>query len=107
MATQNDTHIEWTCNACGFPIADGAGSINIPFAHLSAHRPGRDLVWRARHDRCLATPDVYGIDVESLRTHWDVLRWTHHLMSKNWFVDSTWAGILSSIVWGRREADVS
>lgn len=101
------TRIEWTCTTCGFPIADGTGCINIPFVELSAHKPGRELVWRTQHDKCLPTSSVYGIDVETLRTHRDVLRWTHHLMSKNWFVDSTWAGVLSSIVWGRREVDVS
>lgn len=101
MATHDLSPIQWTCVTCGFHIADGAGCVNIPFAELSAHKPGRELVWRPQHDKCLATPAVYGLDVDTLRTHWDVLRWTHHLMEKNWFIDSTWDGILSSVVWGK------
>lgn len=90
------TRISWTCRKCGFSIADGAGSVNIPFARLSAHRPGVELVWRVEHDACLDTPDVYGVAVEYLRDARGVLQWTHHLMSKNWFADSTWDGIIAT-----------
>lgn len=90
------TRIPWTCVTCGFPIADGTGSVNIPFAELSAHRPGRELVWRVQHDACLATDAVYGVDVDYLRDERGILRWTLHLMAKNWFADSTWQGIIAA-----------
>lgn len=96
------TPISWTCEKCGFPIPDQRGCLNIPFADLSAHKPGDELTWRAQHDTCLSTTDVYGIDVEQLRDHRGVLRWTHHLMSKNWFQDSTWDGIIASTIYSER-----
>ena len=86
----------WTCVTCGFPIPDGAGSVNIPLAELSAHQPGRALVWRAQHDACLASSDVYGVDVDYLRDDRGILRWTLHLMEKNWFADSTWRGVIAA-----------
>lgn len=99
MTEIQSIHITWVCTTCRFPIADGEGCINIPFVDLSRHKPGREVVWRVQHDKCLPTASVYGIDVEKVRDDRGLLRWTHHLMSKNWFADSTWDGIIGSVVW--------
>lgn len=105
MTTPDLTPITWTCTTCGFPVADGAGCVNIPFADLSAHRTGQELVWRIQHDSCLETGDVYGIDVDFLRDERGLLRWTHHLMEKNWFSDSNWRSVIGMAVWPPKDEE--
>ena len=90
------TPISWTCEKCGFPIADGAGSVNIPFAELSAHGKGDRLTWRVQHDRCLPDTAVYGVDVDYIRDKAGIRRWTEHLMGKNWFADTNWGHVIST-----------
>lgn len=89
------TQIIYTCDSCGFRIADSAGCVHIPFEHLSRHHQGDDLAWSFHHDRCLPTTATYGVDVEDLRTERGILRWTLHLMSKNWFADSNWSRVIA------------
>lgn len=98
MTDVQSTQIQWTCTTCSFPIADGAGVLGIPFADLSAH-PDAELNWRAQHNDCI-DPDheVYGINVDDLRDADGLLRWTVHLMGKNWLHDSNWRGVLAVAV---------
>lgn len=88
------THILWTCEVCGSNITPHAsGCVGIPFRELSA-RTGA-LRWRIQHNHCIDPDwDVYGFDLDQLDDPRKVLGITAHLMSKTWFGQSTWRGIL-------------
>lgn len=55
--------------------------------------------WWAIHRSC--DPDVnsgsYWIDVGKVRTQADVLRWTAHLMSKRWLIDTDWRQLIECV----------
>ena len=92
------THIPWTCDTCGFPIPDRAGVLGVPFVQL-ANWPDTEPIWRPLHNACIdPARDVYGIDVEQIRTPAGLLRWTVHLMEKSWFPDSNWRGVLATVM---------
>lgn len=94
----DSTQLSWVCTTCSFPIADGTGVLGIPFVDLAAW-PEVKPNWRAIHDACLDPErDVYGISVAEIRDAHGLLRWTVHLMSKRWFGDSNWRGVLAVAV---------
>ena len=39
--------------------------------------------------------DFYAIPVEQLRTELDCIRWSHHLITKNWLKETDWGMVLS------------
>lgn len=92
--------IAWTCTACMFPIADSEGVVAVPL-HQIREMPMFGPTWEPRHLLCAEDMhDYYGIDIEQLRTHEDVLRWTAHLLEKTWLANSNWDAIIRSTVKG-------
>ena len=92
--------VTWTCTACQFPIADGEGVVAVPLEQIS-DMPMFGPEWTSRHTLCAGDlNDYYGIDVEELRTHEGVLRWTAHLLSKVWLANSNWDEIIRSTIKG-------
>jgi hypothetical protein len=55
--------------------------------------------WHAWHLACDPEPDGgrYFIDVERIRTAWDVLDWTAHLTQKRWLADTDWFDVVRDI----------
>jgi hypothetical protein len=106
------------CEGCRQPFTS-AGCLWISFAEIhrasnqdaewhEAHPAGEavdittfltlpgDAVWHAHHDRCMPDEgrDSYDISVEQIRTWAGLVRWTAHLMEKNWLPVSDWDGVL-------------
>jgi hypothetical protein len=119
-----DLALTWLCDACGEPIADDEGYITVNYAEIHAYdrwneefdekqrakakgglvmyrlselngmpEPAR---WRKLHQRCDPDPEStdYWIGIERIRTRPEVLRWTAHLLGKNWIQSTTWRDIL-------------
>jgi hypothetical protein len=102
----------WSCDQCGIEIPDSEGivwceehsairtaeekrewdashrgAVNVDeFLDLPSSMP-----WTALHFECLPESEVgpYGINVERIRSVWDFLAWTSHLMGKDWVVEAT------------------
>lgn len=108
MSKTTECRLEWECERCGFPIADGVGAVRIDLVEVreaesleSDWRNAVDpslrypAVWLARHVAC---DDIdgpfYAIDVERIRTHAQLIWWTAHLMDKPWLTVTNWRGIL-------------
>ena len=115
--------VTWACRQCGSQIEDNEGSVRIaPYlvlrrkaavrkweydhadpetgaisataAQVVAAHPPR-VHWEIVHYVCEEAEAPYDFDVSQLRTAWDLLRATAHLMeSKNWLDDTNWHGIL-------------
>jgi hypothetical protein len=112
--------LEFICDSCGTPIADGDGSIRMSFQMLNAaRRAGREatsgsdsvgtvgellslppiLPWRILHSVCRPQDDdAYEIDVERARTLGALDWWTTHLRSKNWLPLTDWDELAGSVV---------
>lgn len=113
--------LEFICDLCGRPVENGCGSLYVSFGELHAHRhamadwksanePGAALnivamlhlpgpaPWRIHHDTCRPAEvgDGYHIDIERVRTWRDLVRWTAHLMEKNWLPDTDWRVLLGN-----------
>lgn len=86
------TQIHWTCRNCGFPIAPGQGVLAIPQVEIN-NPPELGGVWRPLHTTC-TVDDYYGIDIEQVSDHRGLLRWTAHLITKPWIIDTNWNAIL-------------
>lgn len=123
------TELEFLCDACGRPVEDGHGSLYVLFSELHKRRnamsawkaasepgtprPAVSLVealqlpspapWHIHHDRCRPRHegDGYHIDVERIRSWRDLVRWTAHLMEKNWLGDTNWQVLLGNAADGR------
>lgn len=112
MSKSTECRLEWECERCGFPIADGAGAVRIDLAEVrDAEAAGEPVMtswddiiqqdyfypaqWMARHIAC---DDIdgpfYAIDVERIRTPEQMLWWTAHLMEKRWLTFTNWRGII-------------
>lgn len=57
--------------------------------------------WWAMHHKCDPTPGdcAYWFDVARIRTVLDVLRWTHHLLEKNWLGETDWRDLIGGVVY--------
>lgn len=111
--------LEFFCDSCGTPIADGDGCLRMSFNELNAARragweatDGSTLVgtvgellslppilpWRILHLVCRAQDDdAYEIDIEQVRTPAGIDRWTTHLRSKNWLPLTDWDELVGSV----------
>lgn len=117
--------LEFLCGACGFPVADDAGSVYMRFPDLHAHQRQMEdwrriygdgsgglsldevfahpanVSWLIHHYAC--EPDEaasYQIGVEQVRTWRQLVEWTSHLMEKNWLAETNWAALLGSAARG-------
>lgn len=105
--------IEWTCDTCRKPIADGTGSVRVSFkerrevkaarakwdeAHPDLIVKGSELMtyprgvgWMVLHDDCTPEPEEgYAIAVNRIRDTRALLAWTVHLMEKEWLPETRW-----------------
>jgi hypothetical protein len=59
----------------------------------------RSAPWLSYHGACdpLDERGAYSIDVERVRSGWDALAWTEHLMSKTWLGVTDWRHVLGRI----------
>jgi len=114
--------IAWPCSVCAAHIANGCGyvlvdvlaardSLRAGAAWQRAHSGPVDVhellstfpaevQWHAVHRRCDPDPDSaseYVIDVERIRSPWDVIGWTAHLMGKNWLEATNWSALIRSV----------
>jgi hypothetical protein len=119
--------VTWRCQSCGEPIDAGEGFLCLPYAErrryqgeLGAwkerHPRGTDgpdgwidlsallampehAKWGAWHLRCDPEPDesFYFIAVERIRSPWDVLHWTGHLLGKQWIDETDWITVLRTV----------
>lgn len=110
-----DRAIQWTCATCGRDVADdGVLHVNLDQAraHRHAVRATRsteiginlgDLLarpaparWAAHHSTCDLDTESndYWIPMREVRSHAQLLRWTAHLMGKNWLADTDWIQVI-------------
>lgn len=119
--TTTGTTIEWNCSVCGKAVDDGAGYLTIDIdevnkvedarrewdaAHprdfsvdeLLAEYP-RDAGWLVFHGDCDPEPDrqSYWFDVGRIRSPWDVVAWTAHLMEKSWLPATSWDSLIGKL----------
>lgn len=117
--------LEFICDSCSRPVANGDGSVFIWFVDLHDRRRQLaewerihggdssavdladllthpdDVQWRIRHYDCEPDDsDGYHIDVEHVRTWRGLVEWTSHLMEKNWLQETTWGALLGSAARG-------
>ena len=97
--------IDWSCHRCQLPIRDHDGYLYVDTISDTPPPPPRrgyvptlgELLdtptpepWRAAHAQCMPEETVtYTIAVERLRTPWQLLAWTAHIMAKPWAADGT------------------
>jgi hypothetical protein len=103
VSTLERTRLDWSCAECREAIEDGAGYLWCDVSSaLDTLRA--EANWRT------SDPDPesgrYVIDVDHLRSPWDLVRWTCHLMEKNWLGATNWLQVLryASDRAGAREA---
>ena len=113
--------IEWICDKCERPIADGEGIVCCDEAAASdrhrrvtdfdeAHGPDmsiaellarpQDTPWQALHNSCLPEDEVgpYGFGVQRIRTPWEMLAWTEHLLAIHWiYEDTDWLSVVKHL----------
>lgn len=106
--------LAWICEACKAAVVNGEGYIHVSHDTVNAtERAYRDFErresgkavtldsllalpdparWRVHHVRCDPEPDSadYVIEVHRARTHAQLLRWTAHLMGKEWLRYTDW-----------------
>jgi hypothetical protein len=108
------------CIACQFPVGDGAGWLRVTYADIEKYlvqkqeqRQGSAdggaafvmeqiltapslISWLAYHPACdpAGPGSAYRIDASQIRTWQQLVRWTAHLMGKNWFPFTNWADLL-------------
>ena len=124
-----NVELEFICDVCGRPVEDGCGSLYVRFSDLQekrrakaewqdAREPGQAFdigtllqmpgpaPWSIHHVSCQPADDAdgYHISVETVRTWRDLVRWTAHLMEKNWLPDTNWQSVLGNAAngWDRR-----
>lgn len=120
MSLSTSPQITWLCDGCKKPVANGTGHMEVRYADISAYKkaraawhdanPGRMIHggalldfpdrarWHVWHKKCDPDPEeefpVYWFDIERIRTHAQVLKWTAHLMGKRWFEDTNWDQVI-------------
>ena len=112
--------ISWRCEICREQIADGDGGIYADI--VAADRVCRDRLkwdaeirptatitdflkrpksvdWHAVHARCHPDPDTasYLIEVDELRSAWDILSMTSYLMGKTWLEGTNWSILIGGL----------
>lgn len=106
--------VTWHCDACGEPIAPGAGYVQVDTAIAHTHRKWwavapiimsgdeimnapRPAAWDALHRECdeFVHGPQYWIAVEQIATYPAILRVTDHLASKNWFQSTDWTDFVA------------
>lgn len=112
--------ISWRCEVCRKSIADGEGGIWAdivaadrihrerlkwdaevrPTATITdfLKRP-RSVEWHVVHDRCDPDPDAaaYLIEVDKLRSPWDIISTTSYLMGKTWLESTNWSMLIGGL----------
>lgn len=84
--------IQWRCTECQEFIADDDGYLAV----------GPDVLggmWEPWHLGCDPDPESngYAVGVEALRTYADLLRWTAHLVDKDWLKNTSWLDLIKEI----------
>lgn len=115
--------IHWRCDKCQKEIADDDGAVWIDHCVVNQRTADykeweesdpnkgsfyRDIAylmkmppavkWNVHHYDCADIPDFtgYDLDVSSVRTEWDLIHTTAHLMGKAWVPEHTnWEDILN------------
>lgn len=124
-AAVTTVELDYICDTCLRPVADGEGCLYLSFGDLADHRRAKreweasrdesgrlDILgllglpsfaaWRIHHDVCRpAGVDGYDITVEEIRTWRGLVKWTAHLMEKNWLVETDWRVLLGNAANGR------
>ena len=116
-----DDQLVWICSICNKPVADYRGHIFVDMAEVLKRRGkaetsielvsdlkrqfeagilGADLAhWQVMHDDC--DPDLgresYAMPIADVRSCWDVLASTSHLMGKDWLSVTDWFSVLGRI----------
>lgn len=108
----------WHCYKTKKVIGDGCGHVQISWLDLSKHQKEIELwnksqetkgelsleevseypnraPWKAVLTEVEPDGEFYAIPVEKLRTEKDCIRWTHHLLGKNWIDETDWVNVLS------------
>jgi hypothetical protein len=112
------SEVVWNCAACGFAIADGDGWVQVRMGEvmkyedeLAAWSAKHDddggvgmsdlashpepVPWHALHAVCDSTGgEPYAFGVEELRTAWDLVKVTSHIMEKTWLPSTNWEAVL-------------
>lgn len=112
--------ITWTCSICDAAVEDGEGYVSISILEAD-HAFEAMSDWEAKHQRSMTYEEIasappharwlvfhsscdpapeeesYPIDVERVRTPWDLLAWTHHLMGKPWIAGTDWISLIGQI----------
>jgi hypothetical protein len=120
-----DVQLDFICDTCGFPVEDGQGAIYVRFEDIRNYQSQKadwletrpehgaldlptlmampvPIPWHIHHNACApADVDVYGICVEQVRTWRQLLKWTAHLMPKNWLSATNWASVVGDAAEGR------
>jgi hypothetical protein len=114
------SRVAWDCAVCGSPIDDNDGylwvSVCDAIRALEAEQEWKQrhgsvvsiaellelpdhVPWVAVHRGCDTRPEEtgYWIDVERLRSPWDLLRWSAHLSEKNWLRATNWPDVISRV----------
>lgn len=107
--------LQWPCDVCGKPIADGDGLVTIHRDEIPSHRRaevewkrrGPRGEWRLWHRGC--DPDInsddYFFRIERVRTVADLLDMTAHLSEKGW--DTNWPDVLRGQAERLRQAAIA
>lgn len=113
--------ITWICFHCGDEVEDGEGFLQVRMPDVIrqeqatveweaqhtdpdggigfdlADGPPDEVPWNALHGKCdAAGGEPYAINIEELRTPWDLVKWTAHLMEKDWLTATAWDSLLQS-----------
>lgn len=110
-----------TCQVCHFSVTDGAGFLWIDMSDVHSgeeawreketRQPGGSGVdlselmtlpdpapWRVHHRQCypFSTVGSYVVEVDRIDTAAKLVRWTAHLMGKQWLRHTNWDEVLQS-----------
>jgi hypothetical protein len=121
----NTIELDLMCDTCGRPVENGDGALYVRLADIRDYQWARkewestrsvdglldmptllmmprSIPWLIHHNACASSDeDVYDICVEQVRTWRDLVKWTSHLMSKNWLASTTWGALLGDAAEGR------
>ena len=112
--------ITWRCEVCTEPIDDKLGMLWVDIVEATkairarrewdamprangeplalTNRP-RAVPWHRVHYNCDPIPDAaaYMIEIEKIRSPWQLIEWTSHLMGKAWIDGSDWASCIGRL----------
>lgn len=114
---------DWVCADCNELIADGEGGAGVDvlrvmdvaraieaweddhrdedgtvsFNVMGSDQPPDPVGWAVQHTECARFEgQEYVVPVEHLRDPWELVRWTAHLMEKNWLPYTDWDSLLQA-----------